>query len=99
MGVKFIFWGFSSQKFKVTSFTPQKGTSLHRMTHFEPSLVQIGRVVALCKVTQMFPPHEKLHPMKFMLAEGADINAPHCCVSICRPNCTLVLRCSRNVQV
>ena len=32
-------------KFRGTSFTPPKGTSLYGTTHFEPSLVQIGRTV------------------------------------------------------
>jgi len=40
-----VFWGFLLPMFMGTFFTPPKGTSFLGMTRFEPSLVQIGRIV------------------------------------------------------
>jgi len=40
-----VFWGFLLPEFRGTLFTLSKGTSFLRMMRFEPSLVQIGRIV------------------------------------------------------
>ena len=51
MGPKCQYFGVWLPKFRGTSFTSPKGTSLYRMMRLEPSLVQIGstvHVVTLC---------------------------------------------------
>ena len=105
----FSFWGILPPKFRDTSLKPPKGTSLRGTTHFEPSLVQVGRTVRPVALAKN-PPKKKEKIQWQTGYSPRPLTSPYrsqslhagwspVCSSICKKNCCFITMCKAHSKV